>query len=77
MPSNKSTHTFGKLEAKQTIAPLNYNVQKSEQAQTFVPMFPKITGNKIKLRQVISINRPFGKILNVNLHIMCLIETYC
>jgi hypothetical protein len=65
MPSNKSTHTFGKLEAKQTIAPLNYNVQKSEQAQTFVPMFPKITGNKIKLRQVISVNRPFGKNLNI------------
>jgi len=64
MPSNKSTHSFGRLEAKQTIAPLNYNVPKSEQAQTFVPMFPKITGSKLKLRQEISINGPFGRNLN-------------
>jgi hypothetical protein len=51
MPSNKSSHSFGRLEAKQTIAPLKYNVPKSKQAQTFVPMLPTITGNKFKLRK--------------------------
>lgn len=52
MPSNKSSQSFGRLEAKQTIAPLNYNVPKSEQAQTLVPMLPKITGNKLKTRDI-------------------------
>lgn len=67
MPSNKSTHSFGRLEAKQTIAPLNYNVPKSEQAQTFVPMFPNINGSNLKLRKEISINRLPGE----NLIITC------
>jgi hypothetical protein len=36
MPSNKSSHSFGRLEAKQTIAPLNYNVQGKVKTHKYI-----------------------------------------